>query len=134
MEYIKTHTTTFLESRGSPDPWTSTVDIVIAHPNGWGCHEQDFLQTAAIAAHLAPSGERVYFVEEAEAAARYCLSPSNTVFAKDLKVSLIQCRMLSCNNLIMSRFSKALGLLYLMRVARRLTYPHTTLNQCLQTK
>ncbi|KAG8737710.1 hypothetical protein FRC10_007909 [Ceratobasidium sp. 414] len=43
------------------------MDIIIAHPNGWGIHEQEFLRTAALNAGFADGGggsDRIHFLEE----------------------------------------------------------------------
>jgi hypothetical protein len=52
-----------------------TMDVIIAHPNGWGIREQTFLRTAAAtagftSAEQAPS--QVHFVTEAEASVHFC--------------------------------------------------------------
>jgi hypothetical protein len=52
------------------------MDVVIAHPNGWGIQEQTFLRTAAVAAGFTSASQassRVHFVTEAEASAHFCM-------------------------------------------------------------
>ena len=92
LAYIMNHTVSHLRADTGSDPWSPDVEIILAHPNGWGRHEQDFLVTAAISAGLIKDNEaakgRIYFVEEAEASARYCVSTSSTAFASQLRVSL----------------------------------------------
>ncbi|QRV77740.1 hypothetical protein RhiJN_05755 [Ceratobasidium sp. AG-Ba] len=56
------------------------MEIVIAHPNGWGIREQSFLRAAAVEAGLASqatSRNRIKFVTEAEASVHYCLYHTN---------------------------------------------------------
>ncbi|KAF8337474.1 uncharacterized protein EI90DRAFT_3043110 [Cantharellus anzutake] len=53
-----------------------SADIVIAHPNGWGLREQEFLRTAAVAASIVPESQshtRIFFVTEGEASVHYCM-------------------------------------------------------------
>ena len=52
------------------------MDVVIAHPNGWGLKEQDFLRKAAVAAGYATSQNaqsQIKFVTEAEASVHFCI-------------------------------------------------------------
>ena len=49
-----------------------TADIILAHPNGWGLKEQDFLKTAATASGWT-RGNRIRFVTEGEASVHYCM-------------------------------------------------------------
>ena len=52
------------------------MDVVIAHPNGWGLKEQDFLRKAAVAAGYATSQNaqsQIKFVSEAEASVHFCI-------------------------------------------------------------
>jgi hypothetical protein len=89
VRYVLDHTRKHLISDTGSDPWTPDVEIVLAHPNGWGKHEQDFLLGVAVSAGLISESARskqVYFVEEAEASARYCISTTNSAFAAQLKV------------------------------------------------
>ncbi|KAF8602936.1 hypothetical protein BDV93DRAFT_581066 [Ceratobasidium sp. AG-I] len=56
---------------------SSTMKIVIAHPNGWGVREQGFLRNAAVKAGLSGEGDsdtRISFVTEAEASLHFCLN------------------------------------------------------------
>ncbi|KAG8792437.1 hypothetical protein FRC12_006084 [Ceratobasidium sp. 428] len=53
-----------------------TMEVVIAHPNGWGIREQAYLRAAAVAAKFVNANDaknRVYFVSEAEASVHYCI-------------------------------------------------------------
>lgn len=91
MTYVLKHTRQHLIADIGSDPWTSDAEVVLAHPNKWGKLEQDFLMKVAVASGLvadnASARSRVYFVEEAEASARFCVSASNTAFASQLQVS-----------------------------------------------
>lgn len=73
------------------DVWTSDVEVILAHPNLWGEREQEFLREIAVSAGLIPNTEiaknkQLFFVEEAEASARYCISAATNPFASQLKV------------------------------------------------
>ncbi|KAG8707504.1 hypothetical protein FRC09_001781 [Ceratobasidium sp. 395] len=53
-----------------------TMEVVIAHPNGWGVREQAYLRAAAVAAKFVGANDaktRVHFVSEAEASVHYCI-------------------------------------------------------------
>lgn len=55
----------------------STMQIVIAHPNGWGIREQGVLRNAAAEAKLSSEDDapsRITFVSEAEASLHFCLN------------------------------------------------------------
>ncbi|KAF8305224.1 uncharacterized protein EI90DRAFT_3001470 [Cantharellus anzutake] len=57
-----------------------SADIVIAHPNGWGLREQEFMRRAAVAADVVPQSEshnRIFFVTEGEASVHYCMFHAN---------------------------------------------------------
>ncbi|KAJ1303493.1 hypothetical protein OPQ81_011679 [Rhizoctonia solani] len=85
MKYLFKHTEPFFKDRivDGPKIWESYKDgiiFVIAHPNGWGIREQEFLRKAAIDGGLVGAGDaknRVRFVTEAEASVHYCLGHSN---------------------------------------------------------
>jgi hypothetical protein len=54
----------------------NSADIIIAHPNGWGIHEQDFLRKAAISAGCPDpmkTTAHIRFVTEAEASVHFCM-------------------------------------------------------------
>jgi hypothetical protein len=51
------------------------MDVIIAHPNGWGIREQTFLRTAAVTAgftSVEQASSQVHFVTEAEASVHFC--------------------------------------------------------------
>ncbi|KDQ12452.1 hypothetical protein BOTBODRAFT_146678 [Botryobasidium botryosum FD-172 SS1] len=54
-----------------------TIELIIAHPNGWDIREQGILRNAAVWANIMPSSqtalERVHFVSEAEASVHFVL-------------------------------------------------------------
>ena len=57
-----------------------SADVVIAHPNGWGLKEQEFMRRAAVAAGIVPQSEahsRIFFVTEGEASVHYCMFRAN---------------------------------------------------------
>lgn len=82
FRYLLAQTKVFFEESNLDGPtiWKSmfsTMQIVIAHPNGWGIREQGVLRNAAVKAKLS-SGEdastRLTFVSEAEASLHFCLN------------------------------------------------------------
>ncbi len=57
-----------------------SADVVLAHPNGWGLREQEFMRGAAVAAGIVPQEEahsRIFFVTEGEASVHYCMLHAN---------------------------------------------------------
>ena len=57
-----------------------SADVVIAHPNGWGLREQEFMRKAAVAAGIVLQSEassRIFFVTEGEASVHYCMFHAN---------------------------------------------------------
>ncbi|QRV92570.1 heat shock protein 70 kDa 12A [Ceratobasidium sp. AG-Ba] len=84
LSYLLQHTRSFFEDRIVDGPliwenYHSTMEVVIAHPNGWGLREQAFLRTAAIDAGFAPgsSPHMIRFVTEAEASVHFCIYHTN---------------------------------------------------------
>ncbi|CAE6494346.1 unnamed protein product [Rhizoctonia solani] len=85
MNYLLKHTEPFFKDRivDGPTVWEGykdSITFVIAHPNGWGIREQEFLRKAAIEGGLVGASNaktQVRFVSEAEASVHYCLSHSN---------------------------------------------------------
>ncbi|CAE6459246.1 unnamed protein product [Rhizoctonia solani] len=85
MNYLFKNTEPFFKDRivDGPTIWEAYKDnitFIIAHPNGWGIREQEFLRRAAVDGGLvtvADSKNRVRFVTEAEASVHYCISHSN---------------------------------------------------------
>jgi hypothetical protein len=85
LGYLLKHTQTYFEDRvlDGKQTWETykpTMEVVIAHPNGWGIREQAFLRAAAVDAGFvdldnAPS--QVRFVTEAEASVHYCIHHTN---------------------------------------------------------
>jgi hypothetical protein len=56
---------------------SGSMEVVIAHPNGWGIREQGVLRTAAIQAGLSSaqdSNSQILFVSEAEASIQFCVT------------------------------------------------------------
>lgn len=56
------------------------MEVIIAHPNGWGIREQSFLRDAAVDAGFAKSDDasnKIRFVTEAEASVHYCIYHTN---------------------------------------------------------
>ncbi|KAH7333023.1 hypothetical protein B0J17DRAFT_677276 [Rhizoctonia solani] len=85
MAYLLKHTREFFESRiiDGQRVWAAhheDMTLIIAHPNGWGAKEQNFLRQAAVAANYVSSSKvnsQVRFVTEAEASVHFCLAHGN---------------------------------------------------------
>ncbi|CAE6471528.1 unnamed protein product [Rhizoctonia solani] len=85
LGYLLKHTKAFIEKRMALgkqiwERYGPTMEVVIAHPNGWDTPEQDFLRKAAINSGFVDSDKaatQVRFVTEAEASVHYCIHHSN---------------------------------------------------------
>ncbi|CAE6374609.1 unnamed protein product [Rhizoctonia solani] len=85
LGYLLEHTRSYFEDRilDGKAIWerhSPTMEVVIAHPNGWGIREQAFLRSAAVAAGFSTSEEarsKVRFVTEAEASVHFCIHHTN---------------------------------------------------------
>jgi hypothetical protein len=94
LRYLFRHTKAFFEEHifNGQDIWQSlsaSMAIIIAHPNGWGAHEQSVLRAAAVAAGISTavdSRRKITFVSEAEASVQFCLSSS---LVGSLEVSVV---------------------------------------------
>jgi hypothetical protein len=81
FKYLYQHTRTFFQSRevGGVAIWErleDSIEIVIAHPNGWSAHEQAFLRKVAVMAGIVPgtkAQDRVHVVSEGEASVHYVM-------------------------------------------------------------
>ncbi|KAG8715499.1 hypothetical protein FRC09_016562 [Ceratobasidium sp. 395] len=99
MQYLYKHTWTFFQDRRikGQEIWNSlapSMEIIMAHPNGWGIREQGVLRTAAVAAGLttaARSNYQITFVSEAEASVQFCLSSSGTLNTLANYMNLVIC-------------------------------------------
>lgn len=93
MAYLLRQTRQYLKDCSGSDVWQRLgpmAKVVFTHPNGWGILQQKSLQQAAIAAGLVSRDSlntRLFFVEEGEAAATYCVD--KPLFTAGLKVSLL---------------------------------------------
>ncbi|KAG8792445.1 hypothetical protein FRC12_006092 [Ceratobasidium sp. 428] len=84
LGYLMKHTQAFFEDRIVDGPliwknYRSKMEVVIAHPNGWGIREQTFLRAVAIDANFASasSSSKIRFVTEAEASVHFCINQTN---------------------------------------------------------
>ncbi|CAE6419856.1 unnamed protein product [Rhizoctonia solani] len=85
LGYLLKHTRAYFEDRildGRQlwERYSSTMEIVIAHPNGWGIREQAFLRSAAVSAGFSTADQapaKVRFVTEAEASVHFCIHHTN---------------------------------------------------------
>ncbi|KAF8594084.1 hypothetical protein BDV93DRAFT_565803 [Ceratobasidium sp. AG-I] len=60
--------------------YVPSLDVIIAHPNGWGIREQTFLRLAVVKAGFtsaADANTKVHFVSEAEASVHFCMFHTN---------------------------------------------------------
>ncbi|KAG8727177.1 hypothetical protein FRC10_006336, partial [Ceratobasidium sp. 414] len=70
------------------------MDVVVAHPNGWGTREQGVLRTAAVEAGWSTpdqSEQQISFVSEAEASVQFCLDSPQTASSLSPRMNLIVC-------------------------------------------
>ncbi|KAF8606751.1 hypothetical protein BDV93DRAFT_468343 [Ceratobasidium sp. AG-I] len=85
LRYLLKHTQQFfedhiLDGKNIWETYRPSMDVIIAHPNGWGIREQTFLRSAAVTAGFASmekSTETVHFVTEAEASVHFCMYYTN---------------------------------------------------------
>ncbi|CAE6502943.1 unnamed protein product [Rhizoctonia solani] len=85
MVYLLGHTRSFFEGRiiDGRKVWADHHEemvVIIAHPNGWGLREQNFLRQAAIAAQYVSESKarsHIQFVSEAEASVHFCMIHGN---------------------------------------------------------
>ncbi|KAG8717708.1 hypothetical protein FRC08_006900 [Ceratobasidium sp. 394] len=85
MGYLLRQTQEYFEERilDGKQIWETyrpKMEIVLAHPNGWGLREQAFLRSAAVEAKLADAESaptRIRFVTEAEASVHFCIYHTN---------------------------------------------------------
>jgi hypothetical protein len=97
--YLFRHTRTFFQDRelDGENLWgklQGSIQFVIAHPNGWGAYEQDFLRRAAVAGGLVPQSEaraRVAVVSEAEASVHYVMLHADTESRLRPDVNFVVC-------------------------------------------
>ncbi|KIM82435.1 hypothetical protein PILCRDRAFT_462174 [Piloderma croceum F 1598] len=72
-EYFESH---ILQGQSEWSRYSPAMDVVIAHPNGWGVKEQDFLRRAAVTAgYVTPQNalSQIKFVSEADASVHFCI-------------------------------------------------------------
>ena len=93
MRYLCRSTKTAFESSEKHkkltwDSISESIDLVLAHPNGWGSPQQTDLRNAAVKAGIvpdAPAGRsRVHFVTEGEATFSFCVT--RTLEGNNVKV------------------------------------------------
>ncbi|CAE6539034.1 unnamed protein product [Rhizoctonia solani] len=80
LGYLLQHTKSYFEDhiidgRRIWNQYKSTMEVVLAHPNGWGIREQAFLRLSAVKAGFTNANDaatRVHFVNEAEASVHFC--------------------------------------------------------------
>ncbi|CAE6407183.1 hypothetical protein ACGC1H_005417 [Rhizoctonia solani] len=80
LGYLLQHTQSYFEDhiidgKRIWQQYKATMEVVLAHPNGWGIREQAFLRLAAVKAGFTNANDaatRVHFVNEAEASVHFC--------------------------------------------------------------
>jgi hypothetical protein len=85
LGYLLQHTQTYfedhiLDGKRIWRTYKSNLEVIIAHPNGWGIREQSFLRSATVTAGFTSTGaatSRVHFVSEAEASVHFCMFHTN---------------------------------------------------------
>ncbi|CAE6471327.1 hypothetical protein ACGC1H_005400 [Rhizoctonia solani] len=85
LRYVLEHTRKCFETTiiNGSEVWqahSQNMDIVIAHPNGWGVREQAFLRTSSVVAGFTFAEnalDYVHFVTEAEASVHFCIHYTN---------------------------------------------------------
>ncbi|KAH7336860.1 hypothetical protein B0J17DRAFT_718775 [Rhizoctonia solani] len=85
LGYLLKHTKAYfldriLDGKQIWQRYSPTMEVVIAHPNGWGIREQAFLRSAAVSAGFSTTDEalnKIRFVTEAEASVHYCIHRTN---------------------------------------------------------
>ncbi|KAG8719305.1 hypothetical protein FRC09_011349 [Ceratobasidium sp. 395] len=99
LRYMLEHTKSFFQKEvfEGPQVWdkhSSSMEIVVTHPNGWGIHEQAELRAAAIQAGLVPdsnSASRIKFLSEAEASIHFCINSLNLQALVEPESKLLVC-------------------------------------------
>ncbi|KAF8593088.1 hypothetical protein BDV93DRAFT_590102 [Ceratobasidium sp. AG-I] len=91
MTYLLENTKSFFERKvlGGKTLWAKlypTMQVILAHPNGWGTPEQGFLRQAARRAGMASSDSLITFVTEAEASVHFCLSQPKVDIASSIEI------------------------------------------------
>jgi len=91
MKYLLGNTKSFFEKKvlGGRALWgrlCPTMQVILAHPNGWGTPEQAFLRRVALRAGMASGDNQITFVTEAEASVHFCLSRPTLDIASSIKV------------------------------------------------
>lgn len=87
LKYLIEHTRDRLKDESGSDLWATHRDdaeIILTYPNLWDHEQRDFLREAAINADIIAEGRAIahlHLVEEAEAAARYCISKFSPTFS-----------------------------------------------------
>ncbi|CAE6440499.1 unnamed protein product [Rhizoctonia solani] len=80
LGYLLQHTQSYFEDhiidgKRIWQQYKATMEVVLAHPNGWGIREQAFLRLASVKAGFTTANDaatRVHFVNEAEASVHFC--------------------------------------------------------------
>ncbi|QRV80584.1 heat shock protein 70 kDa 12A [Ceratobasidium sp. AG-Ba] len=99
LRYLYAHTRNFFQDHvfHGQQVWQTlalSMEIVLAHPNGWGTREQGVLRSAAVAAGMtteAKSREQISFVTEAEASVQFCVCQPQTSTFLTSGMNLVVC-------------------------------------------
>ncbi|QRV92561.1 heat shock protein 70 kDa 12B [Ceratobasidium sp. AG-Ba] len=85
LRYLLQHTRTYfedhiLDGKHIWETYQPKMEVVLAHPNGWGIREQYVLRSATVAAGFVDGKDadsRIHFVSEAEASVHFCIYHTN---------------------------------------------------------
>ncbi|ELU35811.1 hypothetical protein AG1IA_10159 [Rhizoctonia solani AG-1 IA] len=85
LRYLLKYTQEYFEDRildGKSiwERYSPNMEVVIAHPNGWGLQEQTFLRKAAVDAGVSAheqAQKNIRFLTEAEASVHFCIHHTN---------------------------------------------------------
>lgn len=91
MAYLLDNTQSYFGKKVLGGRWNwktllPTMQVILAHPNGWGIPEQVFLRRAARRAGMASSNSQIMFVNEAVASVNFCLSRPTLNVASSIQV------------------------------------------------
>ena len=97
LRYLLKHTkeyfgSSILQGKSEWSRHSPSMDVVIAHPKGWGVKEQDFLRKAAVTAGYATAENaqsQIKFVSEAEASVHFYIYHSDIDSKMDVSFYLI---------------------------------------------
>ncbi|CAE6433902.1 unnamed protein product [Rhizoctonia solani] len=76
------------------ESYSNDMDVIIAHPNGWGIREQAFMRNAAVLAGFTTTekaNQQIRFVTEAEASVHFCMHYTSLRSCLETGINFIVC-------------------------------------------